>query len=116
MIFNKTRSVLSLKNFSEQKEKVEHLTKNSTLKILKPTNAYQSDDDSIRISNRANNETNSSASSQNLLNMTSQKLLNSFHDLSFEEESVVVKNENSGQELSGSGGSNGDIIHPVLML
>jgi hypothetical protein len=117
IIFNKTKSVLSLKNFSEPKEKVQTLTKTLTSKILKPANNYPSDDDSIRISNRANNENhsfNSSGSSHYLLHLNSQKLLNSFHDLdlSFHEE----KNLSSARKsLSSSKDSLGE-IHPVLII
>jgi len=76
IIFNKTKSVLSLKNFGEKKDNIGRKLKNSqTLKVLKdPNQQYHSDDDSIRTSNRANNETislNSSASSHYLLNITS---------------------------------------------
>jgi hypothetical protein len=78
---------------------------------------YQSDDDSIRTSNRAINEThsfNSSESSHQLLRLSSQKLLNSFHDLdlSFQEE------ENSGSARKSHSGSRDSIgeIHPVLMI
>ena len=67
--------MLSLKNFGEQNVKVgKNLKNSSTLKMIKDANSYHSDDESIRTSNRANNETislNSSASSHYLLNMTS---------------------------------------------
>ena len=68
IILSKTKSVLSMRNYSNEIANKE-MTKNSTLKMLN-----QSNDDSIRTSNRANNEThsfNSSASSHYMLNITS---------------------------------------------
>ena len=75
---------------------------------------YQSDDDSIRTSNRANNETyslQSSASSHYLLNVTSKKLLGSLNGLSFDEDSVEM--ENSGNDTGRKSAVSSRDIQPV---